>query len=118
MCVPTHDLSYLDGAKEYFAKTDWNAVSSNLEKLPYYAYMLQKHTPKANRKPAKAQELFTFATVDGWENTLNPNTLERIKELIDTYDSCLRRIRASAHLPKAQSKKNGSFGASVYKMML
>ena len=102
-----YEPTFEERFKEYFAKTDWGAVSSNLEKLPYYAYMLKKHTPKAKRKPAKAQELFTFATVDGWENTLNPNTLEHIKELIDTYDSCLRRIRASAHLPKAQSKKNG-----------
>ena len=102
-----YEPTFEERFKEYFAKTDWDAVSSNLEKLPYYAYMLKKHTPKAKRKPAKASELFTFATVEGWENTLNPNTLERIKELIDTYDSCLRRIRASAHLPKAQSKKNG-----------
>lgn len=102
-----YEPTFEERFKEYFAKTDWDAVSSNLEKLPYYAYMLKKHTPKAKRKPAKAEDLFTFATEQGWEDKLNPAVLERIKALTDTYDSCLRRIRASAHLPKAQSKKNG-----------
>ncbi|MBQ2113562.1 MAG: hypothetical protein II195_00515 [Selenomonadales bacterium] len=35
------------------------------------------------------------------------NCITEKQALIDTYESCLRRIRASAHLPKAQAKKKG-----------
>ena len=101
--VPTFDEQF----KEYFGSTDWQGVSSNLEKLPYYAQMLKKNTPKAKRKPAKASELFTFATEQGWEKKLDPVILERIKALVGTYESCLKRIRASQHLPNAKAKKKG-----------
>ena len=100
---PTFDEQF----KEYFGSTDWQGVSSNLEKLPYYAQMLKKNTPKAKRKPAKASELFTFATEQGWEKKLDPDILERIKALVGTYESCLKRIRASQHLPNAKAKKKG-----------
>ncbi len=100
---PTFDERF----KAYFAKTDWNSVSSNLEKLPYYADMLKKHTPKAKRKPAKASELFTFAAEDGWEDNLNRDTMDQMRTLIDIYERCLKRIRASLHPPKLKAKKNG-----------
>lgn len=104
---PWYEPTFDEQFKEYFGSTDWSGVSSNLEKLPYYAQMLKKNTPKAKRKPAKAYELFTFATEPGWEKKLDPDILERIKVLVGTYESCLKRIRASQHLPNAKAKKKG-----------
>ena len=51
---PWYEPTFDEQFKEYFGSTDWQGVSSNLEKLPYYAQMLKKNTPKAKRKPAKA----------------------------------------------------------------
>lgn len=104
---PWYEPTFDEQFKEYFGSTDWQGVSSNLEKLPYYAQMLKKNTPKAKRKPAKASELFTFATEQGWEKKLDPDILERIKALVGTYESCLKRIRVSQHLPNAKAKKKG-----------
>ena len=104
---PWYEPTFDEQFKEYFGSTDWNGISSNLEKLPYYAQMLKKNTPKAKRKPAKASELFTFATVEGWESALDSDLLERIKTLVGTYESCLKRIRASQHLPGGKAKKKG-----------
>ena len=104
---PWYEPTFDEQFKEYFGSTDWQGVSSNLEKLPYYAQMLKKNTPKAKCKPAKASELFTFATEQGWEKKLDPDILERIKALVGTYESCLKRIRASQHLPNAKAKKKG-----------
>ncbi len=104
---PWYEPTFDEQFKEYFGSTDWGNVSSNLEKLPYYAQMLKKHTPKAKRKPAAPSELFTFAVEQGWEKQLNTDTLERISVLIGTYESCLKRIRASQHLPGSKGKKKG-----------
>lgn len=104
---PWYEPTFDEQFKEYFGSTDWKGVSSNLERLPYYAQMLRKNTPKAKRKPAKPQELFTFATEQGWEKNLDPEILERIKVLVGTYENCLKRIRASQHLPNAKAKKKG-----------
>ena len=46
---------------KYFASIDWDSISSNVEKLPYFARMLELHTPKLKSKPAKDEELFKFA---------------------------------------------------------
>ena len=104
---PWYEPTFDEQFKEYFGSTDWNGISSNLEKLPYYAQMLKKNTPKAKRKPAKPSELFTFAAAEGWESALDSDLLERIKTLVGTYESCLKRIRASQHLPGGKAKKKG-----------
>ncbi|MBE6550998.1 MAG: hypothetical protein E7665_02560 [Ruminococcaceae bacterium] len=102
-----YEPTFEEQFKEYFDSTNWQDVSSNLEKLPYYAQMLKKNTPKAKRKPAKASELFTFACDPGWDKKLDPEILERIKTLVGTYETCLKRIRASQHLPNVKAKKKG-----------
>ena len=104
---PWYEPTFDEQFKEYFGSTDWNTVSSNLEKLPYYAQMLKEHTPKIKSKPAKASELFTFAAEQGWEKRLNTDVLERIKTLVGTYESCLKRIRASQHIADSKAKKKG-----------
>ena len=46
---------------------DWNKVTSNLEKLPYYAFNLEKYTEKALVKPVPDESLFEFANeLEGW----------------------------------------------------
>ena len=78
---PWYEPTFDEQFKEYFGSTDWKDVSSNLEKLPYYAQMLKKNTPKAKRKPAKASELFTFATEQGWGTSLIPISLNVSRRL-------------------------------------
>ncbi len=79
----------------FFENTDWDTVSSNVEKLPYYARMLEKNTPKLKPKPAKDAELFSFAKKRGWVDKLDPKDLELMRGMIADYNEALRRIRVS-----------------------
>ena len=65
-----------------------------MERLPYLARQLKKHTPKIKDKPAADSELFTFARQPNWKTTLDPNILERVSVLIKDYEAVLSRIRA------------------------
>lgn len=80
--------------KAYYEKTDWSKVDSNLEKLPYLAYQLERHTPKIKPRKNKPSDLYTFA-VPGWEKKLDPAILSAVSVLAQDYQHCLRRIRAS-----------------------
>ena len=91
--------------KKYIESSDWDSVTANVEKLPYYAYMLKKNTPRKVPKPAPSSELFTFAKHPNWQDSLDMALFEPIKELIDTYDRCLRRIRSNGHPTPSNSKK-------------
>lgn len=79
--------------KEFIEDTDWDAVSSNVERLPYLAYMLEKHTPKIKAKSAEDAELFTFAKRSDWKERLDKPTLAAVAVLITDYEKCLTRIR-------------------------
>ncbi len=79
----------------FFENTDWDSVSSNVEKLPYYARMLEKNTPKLKPKPARDAELFAFAKKKGWSDKLDPKDLELMRYIIADYNEALRRIRVS-----------------------
>lgn len=91
--------------KKYIESTDWNSVTANVEKLPYYAYMLKKNTPRKVPKPAPSSELFTFAKFPNWKDHLDMALFAPIKELINTYDRCQRRIRSNSHPTPSNSKK-------------
>lgn len=80
--------------KEFFEKTDWSAVTSNVERLPYLAYMLKKNTPKLKPKPATDSELFTFAAEPDWKEKLDSHILSDVSALLRDYEACLSRIRA------------------------
>lgn len=67
--------------------------------------MLKRHTPRKVIKPAPSSELFTFAKSPNWQDSLDTALFEPIKELIDTYDSCLRRIRSHKHPMPGNSKR-------------
>lgn len=92
--------------KKYFESVDWSAVSSNLEKLPYFAYMLEKETEKALVKPVSDKQLFTFACEPDWKKKLNPDTIKRIESLIKDYHEALKRVRHSKHISADMKRKN------------
>ena len=100
-----YEYSFAEQMKDYIDGTDWDSVTANVEKLPYYAYMLKKHTPRKVIKPAPASELFTFARHENWKENLELSLFEPIRKLIDTYDSCLRRIRSHKHPTPGNSKR-------------
>ena len=80
---------------KFFASTDWNSISANVEKLPYFARMLEKQTPRLKPTPASDEELFPFAREKGWKEKLNPYDLELMKSVIADYEEAHRRIRIS-----------------------
>jgi len=79
--------------KRFFASVDWDAVSSNLEKLPYYAWMLEQETPKHIQKPAADAELFAFAKDPDWKAQRDPRMMRRMEALIADYDAAQKRLR-------------------------
>ena len=91
--------------KAYYEKTDWSKVDSNLEKLPYLAYQLGRHTPKRKPRKNKPVDLYTFA-IPGWEKKLDPAILSAISALAQDYKHCLRRIRASRQPIKERSRQS------------
>ncbi len=100
-----YEPSFEEQFRGFFDGVEWNGVSSNVEKLPYYALMLKKNTPVVTRKPLKASELFRFAVFPGWEKEIDTKTLSTVSELIETYESCLKRIRVHKKMMPAMSKK-------------
>ena len=100
-----YEDSFAEQMKDYIDGTDWDSVTANVEKLPYYAHMLKKHTPRKVIKPAPSAELFTFARHPNWKDNLDPSLFPPIRELIDTYDRCLRRIRSRKHPTPGNSKR-------------
>ncbi len=91
--------------KEFIDKTDWDNVSSNLEKLPYYAYMLDKETLKHKANPATDEELFTFAQSPNWQDSLDQHVLGRTKTIISAYNETMKRNRFIRHIPKERKRQ-------------
>lgn len=88
------DRSTWKKRKQKIEATDWSAVSSNVERLPYYAYMLEKHTPKLKYAPVSDEELFRFAVKTGWRENLDRSILSSVSVLLQEFEACLSRIRA------------------------
>lgn len=91
---------------KYFASTDWDNISSNVEKLPYFSRMLELHTPKLLPKPATDAELFIFARKKDWQKKLNPLQLAFMKSVISDYEEALRRIKISRIKPKEMQRES------------
>ena len=91
--------------KAYYENTDWSKVDSNLEKLPYLAYQLKRHTPKKKPRKNKPEDLYTFA-VPGWEKMLDPAILSAVSMLAQDHKHCLKRIRASRQPIKERSRQS------------
>ena len=91
--------------KKYFESVDWNSVSSNLEKLPYFAYMLEHKTEKVKTSPVSDECLFAFAQHPDWKERLDKNTLDRVTSIIRDYETALQRIRYINHIPSEMKRK-------------
>lgn len=99
--------------KKIIEETDWGQVSSNVEKLPYYAYMLREHTPKLKSVPAADYELFAFAVNPDWKTELDSNILAAVDSLLKEYTACLSRIRA-CKAPIKTRKREGDILRILY----
>lgn len=91
--------------KKYFESIDWNGVSSNLEKLPYLAYMLERETESVTVRPVSDEQLFTFAQTLDWKETINPEMLTRVANLIKDYETALNRVRHIKHISTDMKRK-------------
>lgn len=107
---PTHAAR----VKAFFKKVDWDAVDSNVERLPYLAQQLKKNTPRIKAKPAKDEELFSFAAQQpDWREQLNSDKLAAVDALLQDYDVCLSRIRA-CRVPLKEKKRKSDVERILY----
>ena len=106
---PTHAAK----VKAFFKKMDWDEVDSNVERLPYLAQQLKKNTPRIKAKPAKDEELFSFARQPDWKAQLNSDKLAAVDALLRDYDACLSRIRA-CHIPVKEKKRKSDVERILY----
>ena len=106
---PTHAAK----VKAFFKKVDWDEVDSNVERLPYLAQQLKKNTPRIKAKPAKDEELFSFAQQPDWKEQLNSDKLAAVDALLRDYDACLSRIRA-CRVPLKEKKRKSDVERILY----
>lgn len=99
--------------KEFIEAADWDSVSSNVERLPYLAYLLEKHTPKLKPKMAADEELFTFAKRPDWKERLDKPTLDAVAALLGDYEKCLTRIRG-CHAPIRGRRRQSDIERILY----
>ena len=92
--------------KKYFDSIDWNTVSSNLEKLPYLAYMLERETKAIMVRPVSDEQLFTFAQMPDWKDNLDTSLLNRVASLIADYETALNRVRYIKHISTDMKRKS------------
>ena len=91
--------------KKHFDSIDWDKVSSNLEKLPYLACMLERETEAVTVRPISDDLLFTFAQTLDWKESLNSNTLSQVSALISDYETALSRVRYIKHISIDMKRK-------------
>lgn len=89
----------------FFDSVDWNMVSSNLEKVPYYARLLEEHTEGIELKAAKDEELFSFSAEPGWKEKLDPTLMKRVEALVADYEEALRRCRYTMRSSQCMTRK-------------
>ncbi len=106
---PTHAAK----VKTFFKKVDWSKVDSNVERLPYLAQQLKKNTPRIEAKPARDEELFSFAQQPDWKGQLNSDKLAAVDALLRDHDACLSRIRA-CRVPVKEKKRKSDVERILY----
>ena len=93
--------------KTFFEGIEWDEVTANLERTPWYARQLGKETVHSKAKPAESAELFSFAADPGWKEKLDPHSLERMRSIIADYEEAKRRCMTYRHLkPGANYRKD------------
>ena len=81
--------------KELIETTDWDSVTSNVERMPYLAHKLKENTAPIKQKTIPDSELFSFAVMSDWKDTLDRELLSWMDGLISDYNEALNRIRRS-----------------------
>ena len=81
--------------ERFFSQVDWDSISANVEKLPFFARMLEKKTPRLKPQAAPDEALFPFAKEKNWKDKLSPADLELMQSVIADYEEAHRRIRFS-----------------------
>ena len=89
-----------------FGSIDWATVSSNLEKLPYYAKCLEEECSSLTAIPARDEYLFAFAADPNWKEKLDPALMKRMEQLISAYEEAQRRCRNLRIEPDRMTRKN------------
>ena len=106
---PTHAAR----VKAFFKRVDWDEVDSNVERLPYLAQQLKNNTPRIKTKPARDEELFSFARQPDWREQLDSDKLAAVDALLQDYDACLSRIRA-CRVPLKEKKRKSDVERILY----
>ena len=107
---PTHAAK----VKAFFKRVDWDEVDSNVERLPYLAQQLKKNTPRIKARPARDEELFSFAAQHpDWREQLDSDKLAAVDALLRDYDACLSRIRA-CRVPLKEKKRKSDVERVLY----
>lgn len=75
--------------------TDWDSVTSNVERMPYLAHKLKENTAPIKPKTITDSELFSFGVMPEWKDTLDRELLSWMDSLISDYNEALNRIRRS-----------------------
>ena len=91
--------------EQFFSSVDWDSISSNLEKLPYYAYLLEKYLQELPVKGFTDISLFAFASDPDWKERLDPGLLKRMGEFIADYEEAQRRMRFLFIEPKSMTRQ-------------
>ena len=107
---PTHAAK----VKAFFKRVDWDEVDSNVERLPYLAQQLKNTTPRIKARPARDEELFSFAAQHpDWREQLDSDKLAAVDALLRDYDACLSRIRA-CRVPLKEKKRKSDVERVLY----
>ena len=108
-----YEPTFAQRLNNFFDSVDWSEVDSNVERLPYLARQLKKHTPKIKDKPAADSELFTFAQRPGWKASLDSGILAQVGVLLEDYGAVLSRIRA-CRLPIREKPRKRDIDRILY----
>lgn len=98
---------------KFFRCVDWENVSSNLERLPYYAQKLEQDTQKCISIPVSDESLFLFANETDWKEKLDFAMLSRMTQLIADYEEALRRCRY-LHIDTEYMTRKTDIGRILY----
>ena len=101
-----YEPTVLQKKQRFFNGVDWESVTSNLEKLPFYAEALKKQTPKYVPHPATDEELFPFAADPQWKELRDPAVMARIQSLAKDYDTALLRFQMERHRKGERSRES------------
>ena len=102
-----HEPSKAKRLKAFFADIEWDEITANLERTPYYARQLWKQTLCRRPTQADSAELFTFAADPNWKEKLDPETVESVRSIIADYEEAKRRCEAYRHIqPSTNYRKD------------